>query len=110
MHYDLGGSHPLIGRSAPDFELEDGSRLGDLLHDGRGLLLDFRSGVSLAAVCTGLQDRLSYVSAPASDDKGLSALLVRPDGFVAWATDREPDGAVVEQSVHRWLGLPVRKH
>ena len=31
MRYDLGGEHPLTGRSAPDFELEDGTRLGDLL-------------------------------------------------------------------------------
>ena len=37
-----GGDHPLIGRSAPDFEFEDGARLGALLHDGKGLLLDLR--------------------------------------------------------------------
>lgn len=35
LRYDLGGSHPLIGRSAPDFELSDGTKLGDLLRTGR---------------------------------------------------------------------------
>jgi len=107
-HYNLGDGHPLIGYSAPDFEFEDGGRLGDLLHDGRGVLLDFRSSASLAAACAGLQNRLRYVSARAKDDKGLSSLLIRPDGFVAWATGGEADGVVVEQSVHRWFGLPDR--
>lgn len=109
IHYDLGGNHPLIGRSAPDFELEDGSRLGDLLHDGRGLLIDFSSSASLAAVCTGLQDGLHYVRARARDEKGLTALLVRPDGFVAWATDGKPDRTVVEHAVQRWFGLPANQ-
>lgn len=104
MRYDLGGGHPLIGRSAPDFELEDGARLGDLLHDGRGLLLDFHRCQPLAAACDGLEDRLRYVHLHARDEKGLFALLVRPDGFVAWAADAEPDSAAV-QSVARWFGV-----
>lgn len=104
MHYDLGGEHPLSGRSAPDFELEEGVRLGDLLHDGRGLLLDFTGSESLQALCNGRQDRLLYVSSHAKDAKGLTALLVRPDGFVAWATDGDFDIALVEQSVQRWFG------
>jgi hypothetical protein len=41
MRYNLPGDHPLIGCSVPDFEFEDGTRLGDLLHEGKGLLLDF---------------------------------------------------------------------
>ncbi len=102
--YDLGGGHPLTGRSAPDFELEDGTRLGDLLHNGGGLLLDFHGSQSLAAICDGLEDRLRYVRLHAKDEKGLSALLVRPDGFVAWATDTELDSAA-EQSIERWFGI-----
>jgi len=104
MHYDLGGEHPLAGHSAPDFELENGCRLGDLLHDSRGLLLDFTSSKVLAALCDGLQDRLRYVASRAKDEKQLSALLVRPDGFVAWAAEAEPDAAVAERSVQRWFG------
>ena len=46
LRYDLGDEHPdehpLVGRSCPDFELEDGTRLGALLRDGKGLLLELR--------------------------------------------------------------------
>ena len=37
-------SHPLVGRSAPDFELEGGTKLGELVRKGNGLLLDFVPG------------------------------------------------------------------
>ena len=104
MHYDLGGPHPLTGYSAPDFELEDGTRLGNLLHDGRGLLLNFTADSSLETLCKGREDRLRYVVARAKNEKGLEALLVRPDGFVAWATDTGMDVASAEPSVLRWFG------
>jgi hypothetical protein len=104
LHYDLGGGHPLVGRSAPDFELDDETRVGDLLHDGRGLLLDFTANESLETLCSKRQDRLRYVASHAKDEKGLAALLIRPDGFVAWATDGGLDIAVVEQSARRWFG------
>ena len=107
MHYDLGDGHPLVGHSAPDFKLEDGNRLGDLLQDGRGLLLDFTASESLSALCDGRQDRLGYVTSHAKDEKGLAALLVRPDGFVAWATDANLDRTAAEQSVQRWFGSPA---
>ena len=110
MHYDLAGEHPLAGRSAPDFELEDGRRLGALLHDGHGLLLDFSANESLQVLCNVRQDRLQYVASHAKDEKGLKALLVRPDGFVAWATDNDAiDVAAAEQSVRRWFGIPVQQ-
>lgn len=102
--YDFGEGHPLAGRSAPDFELEDGRRLGELLHDGRGVLLDFGASEPLRAICHGREDRLQYVASSAKDEKGLRALLVRPDGFVAWATDGEADTAAVEHSAGRWFG------
>jgi 2-polyprenyl-6-methoxyphenol hydroxylase-like FAD-dependent oxidoreductase len=106
MRYDLGGGgHPLIGRSASDFELEDGRRLGALLRDGRGVLLDFTANEALSSLCDGLQDRLQYVAARAKEEKGLAALLVRPDGFVAWASSGEVDVAVVGQSIPRWFGV-----
>lgn len=104
MRYDLGGEHPLVGRSAPDFEVESVTRLGGLLHDGRGLLLDFAGTESLKALCEGWRDRLQYVAARAKDQKGLAALLVRPDGFVAWATDSEPYAAAAEPAMRRWFG------
>jgi 2-polyprenyl-6-methoxyphenol hydroxylase-like FAD-dependent oxidoreductase len=104
MQYDLGGEHPLVGRSAPDFEFEDGTRLGDLLQDGRGLLLNFTASESLQGLCDGRQDRLRYVASHAKDEKGLAALLVRPDGFVAWAIDAGSGITGAEESVRRWFG------
>ena len=47
MRYNLPGDHPLIGCSAPDFEFEDGTRLGEHLHNGKGLLLDFAGAENL---------------------------------------------------------------
>jgi 2-polyprenyl-6-methoxyphenol hydroxylase-like FAD-dependent oxidoreductase len=106
MRYNLGAGHPLIGRSTPDFELEDGTRLGDLLHDGRGLLLNFNASESLLTLCDGLQDRLQYLSSHAKDEKGLAALLIRPDGFVAWAIDAGSETTGAEQSIQQWFGAP----
>lgn len=106
MHYDLGGDHPLTGWSAPDFHFHDGSRLGDCLRDGRGLLVDFVADPKLQDLCKGRQGRLKYLSCRAEDQKGLAALLVRPDGFVAWASSGSPDAATAEQGILRWFGTP----
>ena len=107
VHYNLGGDHPLIGRSAPDFEFEDGTRLGALLHDGKGVLLDLAQSKELSALSQTRKERLKYVSAKAKDSKGLTAVLVRPDGFVAWATESEPNVSAAAQSIARWFGGAV---
>jgi 2-polyprenyl-6-methoxyphenol hydroxylase-like FAD-dependent oxidoreductase len=107
MHYDLGGEHPLTGRSTPNFAFEEGGYLGDLLHKGHGLLLDFTTTKSAKTLCSRWEDRLRYVATHAKENLGLTALLVRPDGFVAWATNVEPDTFVVEQSIRRWFGEPI---
>ncbi len=112
MHYDFGpehpNAHPLVGHSAPDFELLDGTRLGGLLRDGRGLLLDFVANESLRALTETREDRLHYLASSAKDEKGLAALLIRPDGFVSWATDAnaQPDLTAVRTSAERWFGTP----
>jgi hypothetical protein len=41
IRHDLGGDHGLVGRVAPEFRFEDGSRLAELMRDGEGVLLDF---------------------------------------------------------------------
>jgi len=102
--YDLGGEHPLVGRGCPDFELEDGTRIGALLREGRGLLLDFDQQASLHALDGLWGDRVRYVGSNANDRLGLSALLVRPDGFVAWASDTAPDPEEVRRAAGRWFG------
>lgn len=103
LRYDLGDVHPLVGRSCPDFELEDGTRLGTLLRDGKGLLLDFGRQASLQALDGLWGDQVRYVAGDAKDRLGLRALLVRPDGFVAWASDTTPSPEEVTRSAARWF-------
>lgn len=106
LRYDLGGSHPLVGRSAPDFELADGTRLGEHLRNGQGLLLDFDTSPALQALAGRWNGRITYVACNAGGRLGLSAVLVRPDGFVAWAADAEPDLEGAAQAAARWFGEP----
>lgn len=106
LRYDLGGGHPLLGRSAPDVTLADGTRLGVLLRTGRGLLLDFDTAAPLAALAGGWSDRIHYVAGEAGDSLGLNAVLVRPDGVVAWAGEGPPDRAAVARVATRWFGKP----
>lgn len=102
-HYDLGVSHPLTGHSVPNFELEDGSTIGDLMHDGRGILLDFDANVSLRTMVGELGDHVKYVSGKAKEQLGLSAVLIRPDGIIAWASDNTPDFSELQKAVARWF-------
>jgi hypothetical protein len=89
LRYDLGGGHPLVGRSAPDFELADGRRLGELLANGKGLLLDFDAAAASSA-CKPLERSDHLCRKRRQGSAGLSAVLVRPDGFVAWAGETPP--------------------
>ena len=107
LGYDLPGNHPVIGRSAPDLQFEDGTRLGALLHDGKALLLGLNGDDNLHTAATPWPGRIKYISARAADSFGLTAIFVRPDGFVAWATEGEPDKSEVTEIMTRWLGEPV---
>ncbi|MCP3403047.1 FAD-dependent oxidoreductase [Bradyrhizobium sp. CCGB20] len=104
LRYDLGGRLPLVGRSVPDFELSDGTTVGERLRTAKGMLLDFDARAPLQALASRWSDRVNYVTDDVSDRLGLSAVLVRPDGFVAWASDGAPDHEEVAQAVARWFG------
>lgn len=101
-HYPLGGAHPLNGHSVPDFELEDGVRIGELMHDGQGILLDFNGKASLQNLA-GAYEGIKYVSARAKENFGLSAVLIRPDGMIAWASEGEADEHSLRQAADRWF-------
>ena len=102
-HYNLGSDHPLVGHSVPNFELEDGTRIGELMHDGRGILLDFDRNASLQTLASEYGDRMKYVSGRAKEQLGLSAALIRPDGMIAWASNSEPDEQSMRQAVALWF-------
>jgi hypothetical protein len=102
-HYPLGGSHPLAGHSVPNFEFEDGTTMGELLRAGHGVLLDFDGNAALRTLASDYGDRLTYVAGRAKDQLGLRAVLIRPDGFVAWASDHDPDCCELRQATARWF-------
>ncbi|GBQ21138.1 FAD-binding monooxygenase protein [Gluconacetobacter sacchari DSM 12717] len=109
LGYDLGdghpqGVHPLVGRSVPDFELADGRATGTLFSAGKGLLLDFDTLPELEALAKRWPDRIAYVASDAKDRLGLNALLIRPDGFVAWASEGVPDLGEATHAASRWFG------
>ncbi|KQS79528.1 FAD-dependent oxidoreductase [Rhizobium sp. Leaf384] len=103
LRYELGSGDPLIGSSAPDFEFVDGGRLGDRLRKGNGVLLDFNAGSPLARHQLG--GSVEYLWADVEDRLGLSALLVRPDGVVAWAARGAADYETFSQAAQRWFRL-----
>nr|WP_315397882.1 FAD-dependent monooxygenase [uncultured Duganella sp.] len=96
--YDFGGGHPLTGHSVPNFELEDGARIGELMRDGRGIVLDFGADGALAALAGGHGGRLRYVRGRPKEALGVGAALIRPDGMVAWAAG--PAGTAPARADH----------
>jgi 2-polyprenyl-6-methoxyphenol hydroxylase-like FAD-dependent oxidoreductase len=110
LRYDLGDGHPLVGRSAPDFELADGTKLGELLGKGKGLFLDFDARSPLRTFASRWSGRITYVASDVKDRLGLSAVLLRPDGFVAWAGEAARNHDEAYQAASRWFGEPEAVH
>jgi hypothetical protein len=102
-HYDFGGDHPLIGHSVPNFEFADGTRIGELMRDARGVLLDFNTNTQLKILADEYAGQIKYVSGRAKEQFGLNVILVRPDGFIAWASGKEPDEQLIRQQITRWF-------
>jgi 2-polyprenyl-6-methoxyphenol hydroxylase-like FAD-dependent oxidoreductase len=98
VRYPTTCTHPLAGRWLPDLVLHNGSRVDELLRSGRPLLLDL-GGANDAEEWA---DRVDVVTATADTD--LAAALVRPDGYVAWASDGPADG--LREALTAWFGQP----
>ena len=95
IRYDVGEGHQLLGRRLRDVPLGRG-RLYELLHDGRGLLLDRTGRLSVA----GWADRVDHVVA-AGAEPDVPAALLRPDGHVVWVGEDQED---LLDRLPRWFG------
>jgi 2-polyprenyl-6-methoxyphenol hydroxylase-like FAD-dependent oxidoreductase len=102
--YDLPGDHPLIGKSAPDLEFEDGRRLGEYCHEGRALLFNLGADARISTLGAGWRDRLLVTTTRLKETSDLTALFVRPDGFVAWAANGQFDLNEAVSALSTWLG------
>jgi 2-polyprenyl-6-methoxyphenol hydroxylase-like FAD-dependent oxidoreductase len=114
IHYDLGEGHPLLGRRMPDLDLltADGPlRVFTLLHDAKAVLVNLGEpgtfDITPWAARVQLLDAeyagpwelpvLGAVTAP-------SAVLIRPDGYVAWVGDGADTG--LREALTAWFGTP----
>ncbi len=106
-------AHPLVGRWVPDFAVADADgsrRVAELARDGRPLLIDLTDG---GAVTTGVADIADHFTVAAGRPIGevaATAVLVRPDGYVAWATSDSgsaaaPDVTELRRVLTRWFGI-----
>ncbi|MEO3764462.1 FAD-dependent monooxygenase [Streptomyces sp. B8F3] len=110
IRHDMGpGEHPLLGRRLADAELvgSDGSKttVYELLRTGRGLLLDLFGGPRLRAAAEGWGDRVDVAAVePGEGLPESAAILVRPDGYIAWiaGTTQSADG--LDEALGRWFG------
>ena len=114
IHYDLGEGHPLLGRRMPDLDLVTASgplRFFTLLHHARPVLLNLgEPGFDI----TPWADRVQVIDARYGGTWELpaigavtapTAVLIRPDGYVAWVGDRTQQG--LADALTTWFGLPA---
>jgi 2-polyprenyl-6-methoxyphenol hydroxylase-like FAD-dependent oxidoreductase len=95
IRYDFGEGHELLGRRLRDVALK-GGRLYGLMHGGRGLLLDQTGRLSVA----GWTDRGVH-GVDVSEELDAPAVLLRPDGYVAWVGEDQQD---LLGHLPRWFG------
>jgi 2-polyprenyl-6-methoxyphenol hydroxylase-like FAD-dependent oxidoreductase len=95
VRYDFGEGHELLGRRMRDVGLKRG-RLYELMHGGRGLLLDQTGRLSVA----GWADRVDHV-VDVSEELDVPAVLLRPDGHVAWVGEDQRD---LVGRLPKWFG------
>ncbi len=107
VRYDVGEDHPLAGRLVPDLTLDDGRRLADLLHRARPVLLDLSGGHAVESA-QGWLDRVDVVEGAVADLEACT-LLIRPDGYVAWAanTFETDDEEQLHAALQKWFGVSV---
>ena len=117
IRYELGQGHPLLGRRMPDLELVTARgprRVFGFLHAARPVLLDLAA--PRAIDITPWSDRVQYVDATHAGKWELpvlgevtapAAVLIRPDGYVAWVGDTTAQG--LTEALTTWFGPPTTR-
>ena len=108
--YTVGtDAHPLAGRWVPDFAVASGGvtrRVAELARTGRPLLIDLTEGAGVAAAASDIADRVTVAAGRPVGDVSATALLVRPDGYVAWASSApKPEVDELRRVLTRWFGI-----
>ncbi|WP_433236406.1 FAD-dependent monooxygenase [Streptosporangium sp. CA-135522] len=122
IRYPMGDGHPLLGRRVPDLDLKTSAgdaRLFSLLHAARPVLLDLGGDPGLPEAIRGWADRVDLVEARCHDNRWAipvigevpapAALLIRPDGHVAWTAPAGAgaDAVSLRTALTTWFG-PAR--
>jgi hypothetical protein len=98
IRYDFGAGPDLLGRRLRDIDLKQG-HLYDQLHRGRGLVLDRTERLTVE----GWSDRVDLIADPTAA-LDVPAILLRPDGHVAWIGEHQQD---LNDHLSRWFGKPA---
>jgi hypothetical protein len=110
----VGGLHPLVGRLAPDLRLvtADGqTRVAELMRPARPVLLDLTDDGRVAAAAAAWTGPVTVpMVKPLTGTAAADGLLIRPDGYVAWASGPGAADPVsgLEAALHAWCGHPAR--
>lgn len=108
VRYDVGDPHRWSGRLVPELIVDSGRqtvRVAELMRPARPVLLDF-SGGRFAEVARGWEDRVDGRIATCPD-ADVAAVLIRPDGYLAWAADQAElaDSDRLRAAITRWFGM-----
>ncbi|MFF4044715.1 FAD-dependent monooxygenase [Streptomyces sp. NPDC001816] len=107
-HATVPGEHPLLGRRLPDRELVvDGEKTSAfaLLAAGRAVLLELGDGLGLREAAAGWADRVDVLRVDHPDCAApVDAILVRPDGYVAWVAPLGAGSEGLVDALSHWFG------
>jgi 2-polyprenyl-6-methoxyphenol hydroxylase-like FAD-dependent oxidoreductase len=107
--------HPAVGYWVPDVTIDTPThgvqRIAQLARDGRPILLDFTHGGVLANSLDASSPALNVVTGTPTEPVDFTAVLVRPDGYVAWASsEANPTTDALERTLAHWFGLTPAAH